>query len=218
MYGKLQEQMLLIGEKIIGFLPNLLAGLVLILVGILLGWIAKRIIVQLLVLFRLEKLLVRFRWGEDFLKADVRYGFYNFIGGIVFLVIFLILFDGALEQWRLMVLSNLLEQAISVIPRILIALIIFGVGWLIASWASKSMQRTLGREHIANSSLAARFTKIVLMVFFSAMALTELNFARTIVIIGFATIFIALAVSFIVMISLNGRDLIKKPDDSIDEG
>jgi hypothetical protein len=217
MYGKLQEQMLLIGEKIIAFLPSLLAGLVLLLVGLLLGWIAKRIIVQLLVLFRLEKLLVRFRWGEDFLKADVRYGFYNFIGGIAFLIIFLILLDGALETWRLTVLSNLLEQAISVIPRIIIALIIFGVGWLIASGASRSLQRILGRERVTHASLLARFSKIVLMVFFSAMALTELNFARTIVIIGFATIFIALAVTFIILIALGGKDLIKKVDESGDE-
>ncbi len=217
MYGKLQEQMLLIGEKIIAFLPSLLAGLVLLLVGVLLGWIAKRIIVQLLVLFRLEKLLVRFRWGEDFLKADVRYGFYNFIGGIAFLIIFLILLDGALETWRLTVLSNLLEQGISVIPRVIIALVIFGLGWLIASGASRSLQRILGRERVANASLLARFSKIVLMVFFSAMALTELNFARTIVIIGFATIFVALAVTFVVLIALGGKDLVRKADESGDE-
>jgi hypothetical protein len=217
MYGKLQEQMLLIGEKIIAFLPSLLAGLVLLLVGVLLGWIAKRVIVQLLVLFRLEKLLVRFRWGEDFLKADVRYGFYNFIGGIAFLIIFLILLDGALETWRLTVLSNLLEQGISVIPRVIIALVIFGLGWLIASGASRSLQRILGRERVANASLLARFSKIVLMVFFSAMALTELNFARTIVIIGFATIFVALAVTFVVLIALGGKDLVRKADESGDE-
>jgi hypothetical protein len=217
MYGKLQEQMLFIGEEIIAFLPSLLGGLVLLLIGLIMGWIAKRIIVQLLVLFRLEKLLVRFRWGEDFLKADVRYGFYNFIGSIAFLIIFLILLDGALESWRLTVISNLLQQGISVIPRIIIALIIFGVGWLIASWTSRSLHRTLGRERVPNASLLARFSKIILMVFFSAMALTELNFARTIVIIGFATIFIALAVTLIVLVVLGGKELIKKVDESDDE-
>jgi hypothetical protein len=216
MYGKLLEQIHTIGENIIAFLPNLLAGIFLVLAGIFLGWLAKRIVVQLLILFRLEKLLVRFRWGEDFLKADVRHGFYRFIGGVAFLIVFLIFLDGTLKVWQLGILSTFLENTISIIPRLSIALIIFGVGWLIASGASKALHRALGHEKISHASLVARFSKAVLIVFFSAMALTELNFAPKIVVIGFSTIFIGLAIVFILMIYLTGKDIFKnndKPDE-----
>ncbi len=216
MYGKLQEQIHIVGENIIAFLPNLLAGFFLIVAGLLLGWLVKRIVVQLLILFRLEKLLVRFRWGEDFLKADVRYGFYRFIGGVTFLIVFLIFLDGALKVWQLDILSTFLENTISIIPRLSIALIIFGAGWLIASGASKAMHRSLGREKILQSSLIARFSKTVLIVFFAAMALMEVNFAPKIVMIGFSTIIIGLAIVFILMIYLTGKDIFKKnvkPDE-----
>ncbi len=216
MYGKLQEQIHIVGENIIAFLPNLLAGFFLIVAGLLLGWLVKRIVVQLLILFRLEKLLVRFRWGEDFLKADVRYGFYRFIGGVTFLIVFLIFLDGALKVWQLDILSTFLENTISIIPRLSIALIIFGAGWLIASGASKAMHRSLGREKILHSSLIARFSKTVLIVFFAAMALMEVNFAPKIVMIGFSTIIIGLAIVFILMIYLTGKDIFKKnekPDE-----
>jgi hypothetical protein len=217
MYGKLQEQIHIIGGNILAFLPNFLAGFFLILAGLILGWLVKRIVVQLMILFRLEKLLVRFRWGEDFLKADVRYGFYRFIGGATFVIVFLIFLDGALKVWQLGILSTFLENTISIIPRLSIALIIFGIGWLIASGTSKAIHRTLGKEKIHHASLIARFSKAVLIVFFSAMALTELNFAPKIVIIGFSTIFIGLTIVFILLIYQNGNDILKKNNKSDDE-
>ena len=108
MNENLQNQLLGIGEKIIGYLPNLFAGILLVVIGWFLGWFLKRIIIRVAVLLRLERILTRIRWGEDFSKADVRYGFYNFLGNIVAFIIFMIFLDNAFRTWKLMVLSDLL--------------------------------------------------------------------------------------------------------------
>jgi hypothetical protein len=55
---------------------------------------------------------------------------------------------------------------------------------------------------------------VYLLVFYSGMALTELNFAREKVIIGFSTIFVGLAILVIVLIALNGKDIVKKLGES----
>jgi hypothetical protein len=213
----LQNQFWGIGKEIIGYLPNLFAGILLVAIGWFLGWFLKRIIIRVAVLLRLERFLTRMRWGEDFSKADVRYGFYNFLGNIAFFIIFMIFLDNAFRTWKLTVLSDLMERGIYFLPRIILAVAIFGIGWLIASWAAKSASRALHREDIPRASLIARLIKAVLIMLFSAMALVELDIAREIVIIGFATIFITLGLLTVVVAAVGGKNFVKKIGESFKE-
>jgi Mechanosensitive ion channel, conserved TM helix len=213
----LQDQFLGIGETIIAYLPSFLGGIILVGVGWVIGWIAKRIIIQASMVIHLERFLTRFSWAKDLSRADVRYGFYGFLGNLAFLIVFIIFLDNALIAWKLTVLSSLIEKGIEFFPRIIVSLAIFGIGWFIATWASNALQRSLQREGIPRSTLISRFTKIVLLLLFSAMALTELNVAREIVIIGFATIFITLGMLTIVLAAVGGKEFIKKIQQSLDE-
>ena len=206
----LQHQFIGLGENIIGYLPNLFAGIVLIAAGWFLGWIAKRVTIQLAGIFRVGSYFAGFRWGKDFSKADVRYGFYNFLGNIAFIVVFLIFLGNAFNAWKLKIMSKLMEDTIYFIPRTFASLVTFGVGWLIAIWASRAVESALHRENIPKATLIGSFVKAVLMIFFFAMALVELNIARQIVIIGFATIFGTLGLLTIIIVALGGKEFVQK--------
>ncbi len=217
MNQNLQELFTNLGKNFIDYMPNLLGGIILVAVGWFLGWLAKRFIIQIAVILRLERFLVSFRWGKDFDKADIRYGLYNYLGNIAFFIIFIIFFNDALSTWKLSIFSNVLEKAILYVPKIFISSIIFGIGWLISLWTSRAVQRALKRENIPRSTLISRFTKSVIILFFSAMALVELDIAREIVIIGFATIFITLGVFTIVIAFIGGKDFVKKLQETLGE-
>jgi hypothetical protein len=217
MKGRLQEQFLGLTDTFIGYLPNLLGGILLVLIGWFLAWVVKRILVQLAIILKVERYLVRSRWGEDFAKADVRHGFYNFIGNFGFVLVFLIFLDNAFIVWKLTILSDLLSKGILFLPKIIIALVIFGVGWFIASWTARSVLRTLRREAIPRPTLISRFIKSVILVFFSAMALVVLDVARQIVVIGFATVIITLGVLTIVFAAAGSNKFIDKLKKSFEE-
>ena len=217
MEDKFTLQLYKLGEQIIAYLPNLLAGIVLILVGWFLGWFAKRVVIQLALILRLDRLLIRSHWSDDFSRGDVRFGFYNFLGNIVFFVLFMIFFDNALSAWKLTMLSSLLERGILYIPKVIIALAIFGFGWLLASWSSRSILRALRRENIPRATLISRFSKAVLLLLFSTMSLVELDIAPQIVLIGFATIFITLGALTIVITAIGGKEFIQKLQRSLED-
>ena len=185
-----------------------------VLLGWLLGWIVKRVLVQLSIILRVDRFLKRSRWEADFSKADVRYGLYNFIGNIGFAIIFLIFLDNAFLAWKLNILSELLSRGILLLPKIIIALVIFGVGWLLASWVQVSLMKLLHREEIPRASLISRFIKIILLIFFSAISFVELDVAREIIIIGFATIFVTLGILTIVVVTVNSKNFQKKIEES----
>lgn len=206
-----------VGESAVGYLPNLLAGLILIALGLLLAWLAKRVTVQVCVVLHLDRILRRFRWGEGFSKADARYALFNWVGGTAAFVVCLVFFDAAFATMHLTVLSSLLERAVWFIPALAVALLIFGLGSIVAGRVAAAIQTALRREAFPRATLIARFSKLVLMLFFSAMALAQLDIARPIVIIGFTTIIVTLCLLAVIAATRSGRALAEQlqggPDD-----
>ena len=190
----LESPFLDFGKQIINYLPNLLAGSILLLVGWLVGWLAKRITIQLLVVLRFEKLFMRMQWRRALSKADIRYAVFNLIGNIVFFIVFLIFLNSALDAMKLTVISGLIQQGVFFIPKLIIALTIMGLGWIIASRISNSVYNALLKEKLPHYSIISRFVKFVAVLFFSSMALVEIDIAPQIVIIGFTTIMITLGI------------------------
>jgi hypothetical protein len=198
------------GKEIIGYLPNLLGGVLLLAIGWFVGWLAKRIIVQLLIAFRFERLFTRVRWRRTLSKADIRYALFEFIGNIFFFVIFLIFLYTALDAMKLNVLSSLIQNGVLFIPKLIVAFIIFGIGWIIAGRVSNSVFNALAKENVPNFSLISRFVRFAILLFFSAMALAEIEIAVEIVIIGFTTIFITLAILAVVFAVVGGKSYMNK--------
>jgi hypothetical protein len=217
METRVQDQFTGLADNIISYLPSLLAGIVLVLIGWIIGWVIKRVLVQISILLRIDRFLRRSRWEADFAKADVRYGLFNFIGNIGFALVFLLFFDNALIAWKLTMLSDLLSKGILFLPKIIIAVAIFGLGWLLAFWTDKSVHKSLHREGIPRASLISKFIKVMILIFFSAIALVELDVAREIIIIGFATIFITISAISIVITAIGGKSFVEKIGDSLKE-
>jgi hypothetical protein len=216
---KLQSLFLDLTKKLIAFLPALFTGILLIGIGWLLGWFVKRLAIQLSIFMRLERFLIKFSWGKAFTKADVRYGLYGLIGNVFFVIIFLIFLDFALIVWDLKFLSDLLARGIFILPRTIAALLIFGAGWLVALWTAGALQKILSSEQVPDSSMIAHFARVLLIVLFSAIALFELNIAREIVLIGFATIFLTLGAIAVILTFFRGRERIgAHPPHSKDDG
>jgi hypothetical protein len=204
-------------EKILAYLPSLFAGIVLFAIGWFLGWFAKRVVIQICKALRVERYLRRFRWGQDLSKADVRYGLFDFIGNLAFLVILLIFLDSALKVIQLEVISNLLERGIFFFPKIFVGLLIFGIGWFISRRVAMAMQKALLKEEVPRATLIARFAKSVLLLFFSAMALTEIDIARQVVVIGFTVVIITLGILTVVLAGLSGKGVVAKMVESLEE-
>jgi hypothetical protein len=206
-----------LAQSVINYFPSLVAGLVLILLGILAGWLIKRIIYQLCILLRLDRLLQSFRWGGEFSKADIRHALFNAIGNVAFILVFLVFLNAAFAAMQLIVLSNLIAKSVNIFPRLLVSLFIYVIGWFIARWAALTVRRALGKEGVPRSTLIARFSNAVILLFFSAMALVELDVAREIVIIGFSVIIITLAVLTIIIVLMGGKELVNTTLVSLDE-
>jgi hypothetical protein len=75
-------------EKVLGYRPQLLGGLVILALGWFVAWAAKKLVIRFMIVLRLHRLLERSEWGAALQKGDVRYTFIE--GPRVVLAAFLI--------------------------------------------------------------------------------------------------------------------------------
>jgi hypothetical protein len=196
--------------EIFNYLPRVAASLLLLLVGWIVAWAIKRIIIQLCVIFRVHQYLPRMNWRKALSKADVRDALFNYVGNVVFSAVFIVFIYGALATLKLTILSSLLEHTIFFLPRVAGCVVIFAIGLFLSNRISVVVHTSVLREGIPRASLIARFVKGALLVFFSAMALTVLDFARQVVIVGFTVSFATMGALVVVAALAGGKEMFQK--------
>lgn len=191
--------------NITSYLPTLLAGLIVLVLGGIVAWIVARLVVRILIFLRLDRVIVRFGWSRALEKGDVRHSLFGLVGTILGFLVFLVFLENAIVLWKLTVLSQLLENLIRLIPQLIIAAIILLVGWAVAGAASRAVHRALVQEEFAQARLAAKIVRAAILVITCAIVLVEMDIAATIVTGAFLITFGALALSFALAFGLGSR-------------
>ncbi len=197
-------------NRVVDYLPSLAAGLLLAGLGLMAGWFVKRVVVQLLIILRLHRVLGGFRWGSGLSRVEMRLSLYSAVGNLCGFLVFLVFLNAAFTALQLTVVSSLIEKLVLLVPRILIAFTIFGVGWLISSWAAHGVRRSLIREHVPKPSLVASYVRAMLVVLFAAMALAELELSQTVVVVGFTVVYVTMGVLTIILAARGGKEILGK--------
>jgi hypothetical protein len=200
MGDRLQEIAGILGTQFFAYLPRLIAGTVLIVAGALAGWFAKRIVIRMALIFNVDRFLLRFYRRRLSLNNEVRRGFLSLLGNIGACIVFLVFLDFALVTWDLDILSRLLEKVISLVPKIATAAVVLGFGWLVSRWVAKSLLTLLDREGVPRPTLISLYARILMMVFFSALAAFELAVATQIVVIAFSTIYLMMGIIAVILV------------------
>ena len=106
-------------SNVVAYLPTLLAGLVVLVLGAVIGWVVSKVLVRILIFLRLDRVVMRLGWGRALEKGDVRHSLFGLVGAICGVLLFLVFLDNALVIWKLTVLSQLLEKMVLLIPQLL---------------------------------------------------------------------------------------------------
>ncbi len=125
------------------------------------------------------------------------------VGYLVLIGIILFAAVGAADLLNSDAISNILAQIIDFFFRVVLALIIVGLGLYFANLAEEIVRSAGG----ANAHLWSFFARIAIMVLAIAMALRQIGLANEIVTIAFGLIVGAIAIAAALAFGLGGRDV-----------
>ena len=196
-------------DQFFAYLPTLFAGLAVLAVGVVVGWIAKNVVVRAMVWLRLDRLGGRTGWRAAFGKGDVRAAMYDLVGNVVMIGLILLFLDNALQIWGLTVLSRVIDQSVLYLPNLALVALIVAVGLLVANVVAGRVTNALEDEGFGRARLFGKIVKGVLQAVVGALALWQLGFAREIVLGAFYISFGAIGVAFALAVGMGAARAIQ---------
>lgn len=196
-------------DQVFGYLPTLAGGLAVLALGLLVGWVAKHVVVRAMVWLRLDRLGGRSGWRAAFGKGDVRAATYELVGNVVMVGLVLVFLDNALQIWGLTVLSRLIDRSVFYLPNLGFVALIVGVGLLVSNVVGNRVTNALEDEGFERAGLLGKVLKGVLQAVVAALALWQLGFARQIVLAAFFISFGAIGVAFALAVGIGAARAIQ---------
>jgi small-conductance mechanosensitive channel len=190
---------------IIAFLPNLLAAIVLLIVGWLLGKLLGAIVTKVLRAVRFNEVADRAEIDTFLEKAGVESGPSAVVGGIVRWTVYLAFFLAAFAALGLPQVSILINNLIAYLPKVALAVIVLLVSELVGKVMAGIVRGTLGSMGMGNPDLFANVARFAIIAFAVIAALDVLEIAPTVVSALWIAFLVLIVGSVVLAFGLGGR-------------
>ena len=197
-------------SSFLGLLPSIIGAIVVFAVGLILAFWAKRLVVELAKLVRLDKLSKSAGIDSYLSKADIKLSFTDLLGTIVEWLVILVFFLAVVEILGLTAVSLVLTRVLGYIPNVLAAALIFAAGYIVAGLAGTVVRGALSSvDHDIAKPIGRLSRWVVLLVAFFA-AVDQLQIARGLI----STFFQGLTYTIVLVVGLSvglgAKDLVAR--------
>lgn len=194
------------------FVPQFLAGLILLIIGLLASGILKEVLLRSLKLLHVGELLAHANAWFNKIKTEGAQTnvWLNMVSELVRWTVMIMFLAAAAEAWGLSQVSGLLNQFLIYIPNVFVAVVVGFIGLVVANLVSNIVNhasKSLGHHSAHILTNVARYA----LIFFTALVvLNQLGVASDLVRILFTGIVAMLAIAGGIAFGLGGQDSAKK--------
>jgi len=196
--------------KVLIFLPNLLAMLTILLIGLLLAWIVKKMMIHFLKAIQFDKMSEQWGLGRILSKGGLNYSPTHLLGRFFYWVIVLIALILGINALEVAATQSLITQFFNFLPHLFAALGILVIGYLISVFLGQAALIAAVNAHMESAktlSLAVRWFIIILSL---TMALYHLGIAEKVIVAAFSIIFGGIVLALAIAFGWGGRELAKE--------
>lgn len=195
-------------SALIGFLPNVLAALVVLLVGIMIARWSRTVVIKTLEAIKFDKMFRDSQVTRFLRKADITTKLEELIGSLVKWVIAITFFIASANIVGLTAISRLLSGILDYVPNVLSAVIVLALGVLLAGVVEGLVKGALATVDLKTARLMGKISSYIVVSIASLAALSELHIAQNFINILFIGIVSSLAIGIGLSVGLGSKDLV----------
>lgn len=200
-------------SKFTDFIPDFFGGLLILIVGLILAGLLKRILLTIIRFFKVgdlvekSRLMVKteFKIWEEILAEILRW---------TVIILFLI---PTLEVWKLSHATLVLNQLLFYLPNVIVAVIIGFVGIVTGNLSANLVRHSTKSFSQSMANALAVFSRSIIIFFTVLIILNQLGVAQDLIRILFTGIVAMLAIAGGLAFGLGGKELAKEMLDGIKE-
>jgi hypothetical protein len=195
--------------KVITFLPNLLAMITILIIGFLIAWAIKILLLRFLKAIKFDR--VSERWGLTHMlsKGGMSYSPANLLSRFFYWVIVLITLILGINALEVAATQNFIAQFFNYLPNLFAAIIILVIGYLVAIFLGQAALIAAVNAQMESAKLLSRSVRWFIIILALTMALYQLGIAETVIIAAFSIIFGGIVLALAIAFGWGGRDLAK---------
>ncbi len=195
---------------LIGFVPNLVVAIVVVLIGWGIGALFGRVVYQIVKALKVDEALRR-AGVEDFLgKGGLSLNVGSFLGGLVRWFVILVFLIGAFEILKLSQVTAFLRDILDYLPQVIVAVLILIAAGMVADLMKRLVLSSAMTAEISSAGFLATITKWVIWVFAILVALSQLGIAAGFVQTIFTGLVVALSLGLGLAFGLGGQEAAAK--------
>jgi hypothetical protein len=192
-------------NSLIGFIPNLIGFLVILLVGYVIARLVKLLLTKLLEKVGVDRALHQSQAGQYVERISPDAHPSRLIGAVAFWFIFIYAIAAAIGALKIPSLTNFMANVQNYLPNVIAAVLIFVVGAALAGAVGGFAQKLMGDTSTGRVARAVGPGLILAIVVF--MVLTQLKIAPAIVTATYIALIGMLALAGALAFGLGGRDI-----------
>ena len=192
-------------DSLLGFIPNILGFLIILLVGYLIARVIKTVVAKLLEKVGVDRALHESSAGQYVERVSPDAHPSRLIGAVAFWFIFIYAIAAAIGALKIPSLTNFMANVQNYLPNVIAAVLIFVVGAALAGAVGGFAQKLMGDTSTGRVARAVGPGLILAIVVF--MVLTQLKIAPAIVTATYIALIGMLALAGALAFGLGGRDI-----------
>lgn len=192
-------------DSLIGFIPNILGFLVILVIGYVIARVVRTIVSKLLEKIGVDRALHRSQAGQYVERVSPDAHPSRLIGAVVFWFIFIYAIAAAIGALKIPALTNFMANVQNYLPNVIAAVLIFVIGAALAGAAGGVAHKLMGDT--PTGRVARTVAPGVIMAIVVFMVLTQLKIAPVIVTATYIALIGMLALAAALAFGLGGRDV-----------
>lgn len=196
-------------EQALSLLPSLVNAFVLILLGLVVGWVLKEIVYRLLRLLKFDRLCERLGVASVAERVGSRSSSY-FVGRLVQGVIIVVALLAGLNALSTELGTNLVTRFVLYLPQIVLAGIILLLGSLLSRFLSRSVLIAAVNAKMRSAKWLAGLVRFLVMALAVVAALEQLGIGQTTLLVAFGVVFGGVVAALAMALGLGGKDLARE--------
>lgn len=194
--------------SVVGFIDNIIYAAIIVLIGVLVGWAFKTIIIRTLQAVKLKPYFERLGLSKVY---PGKFDLIEFLGDLIKWTVIIVFLIPALEvlipKDKADYTVGLVNSIVEFIPSVIIAIAILIVGIIIADLVARAVEGTAATVGAKSSRFLADFARWSIVVFVLLLALAQLNISQIDTIIQ--AISFGVGAAFALSFGLGGQDFAK---------
>jgi len=196
-----------LGQHAVASLSSLLGMLIVILLGLVVGWLAKEVVYRVLRTVRFDRLCDRLGVGTEVERLGLARSCSYLAGQVIQGIIVLTALLAGLLAMRTPWTQNLVERFFLYLPHLLAAIVILVVGGLVSRFLGRSVLIAAVNKGVPSAGLLSGLVRSFVMTLAVVASLDELGIGRTTIIVTFAILFGGLVTAAAIAFGFGARDL-----------